>query len=202
MGDQIVLATQSFFRSGWLLKEFNKTFISSTLRKKGEFTANFGLSVCVMKAIRWYLRSWWVDWGLSYQDRWIQPKRHLFQITRLLKMWCLLKKCCIVFLFKINKGFLGIKLDFQKAYNQIKWKFLLLVLIVVGFNDKFINLINPCISMVQFPVILNEGQCPSVSPSHGIRLGDPISPYLFILGSEVLMRLINRENITRLDLCG
>lgn len=160
MRDQIMLATQSFFRSGWLLKEFNQTFISSTPRKKGECNfSQFWPSVCIMYAIRWYLKSWWVDRGLSYWEWWIQLRWHLCQITRLVKMWCLLKKWCIYIYInkKIHKGFLGIKLDFQKAYDQMIWKFLLLFLKVVGFNDKFINLINPCISTVQFPVLLNEG---------------------------------------------
>ena len=54
-------------------------------------------------------------------------------------------------------------------------------------------MIKQCLSTVQFSILLNGGQCPSFTPSRGIRQGDPISPYLFILGSEVLMRLINRE---------
>ena len=92
-----------------------------------------------------------------------------------------------------KKGFLGIKLDFQKAYDRMELTFLLEVLRVFGFSSTFVNLIHQCLSLVEFSLLLNGGQCPSFSHSRGLRQGDPISPYLFIMGSEVLLRLINRE---------
>ena len=88
---------------------------------------------------------------------------------------------------------MGVKLDFQKAYDRLEWNFLTLVLKAFGFSAKFTSMIQQCLSTVQFSILLNGGQCLSFIPSWGIRQGNPISPYLFILGSEVLMRLINRE---------
>ena len=67
------------------------------------------------------------------------------------------------------------------------------VLKALGFNDKFSNLIFQCNSIVQYSFLLNGGICQSFNPSRGLRQGDLLSPYLFILGSEILMRLINRE---------
>ena len=100
-----------------------------------------------------------------------------------------------------NKGFLGIKLDFQKVYDRMEWRYLITVLKAFGFSKNFTNLIYQCLSLVQFSLLLSEGQCPSFNPSYGLRQGDPLSPYLFILGSEVLIRIINKEvadgNISR-----
>ena len=62
-----------------------------------------------------------------------------------------------------------------------------------GFNEKFVRLIQQCISIVQYSLLLNGSSFSAFSPSRGLRQDDPLSPYLFIIGSEVLLRLINRE---------
>ena len=92
-----------------------------------------------------------------------------------------------------GKGYLRVKLDFQKAYDRMEWSVLMKVLKALGFNEKFSNLIFQCISTVQYSLLLNGGICQSFYPSRGLRHGDPLLPYLFILESEILMRLINRE---------
>ena len=112
-----------------------------------------------------------------------------------MRMWFLPMRL-FIYSFKHTvkkKGFLGIKLDFQNAYDRMELRYLIIVLKAFGFNKKFTTLIYQCLSSVQFTLLLNGGQCPSFNPSRGLCHGDPLSPYLFILGSEVLMRIINIE---------
>ena len=100
-----------------------------------------------------------------------------------------------------KKCFFGIKLDFQKDYNIIEWRYLIIDLKAFGFSKNFTNLIYQCLSLVQFTLLSNGGQCQSFKPMRGLCQGDPLSPYPFILSNEVLLRIINKEvadgNISR-----
>ncbi|KAL0287140.1 UNVERIFIED_CONTAM: hypothetical protein Sradi_7131400 [Sesamum radiatum] len=83
-----------------------------------------------------------------------------------------------------------IKVDIQKAYDSVEWDFLLEGLKVFNFPPKFIIWVEQCISTATFSVSLNGALYGFFQSSRGIRQGDPISPYLFVLVMELWRSLL------------
>ncbi|CAA7023512.1 unnamed protein product [Microthlaspi erraticum] len=87
---------------------------------------------------------------------------------------------------------MAVKTDMSKAYDRIEWDFLIAVQRKLGFQEKWINWIHQCVSTVKYSYLINDGAHAAVTPQRGIRQGDPLSPYIFILCGEVLSGLCRR----------
>ena len=97
---------------------------------------------------------------------------------------------------KQKSGYLMVKTDLSKAFDQVKWSFLLKALLSFGLHPKVISLIQGCITTTSFSIVINGRPTTPFSPGKGLRQGDPLSPTLFILCMEILSRAMTHLSST------
>ena len=179
VGDQVISAIQSFFRSGWLLKEFNQSFITLIPKKQGACSFNHFRPISLHNVCYKIISKILVNRIRPLLSKLIDPAQVAFVPNRWISENVVIAQE-VVHSFKHMKkkqGYLGVKLDFNKAYDQMEWCLLEKVLKAFRFNDQATRLIMQCVTTIQFTLLLNGGIHSNFTPSKGLRQGDPLSLY-------------------------
>ena len=90
-------------------------------------------------------------------------------------------------------GYMALKIDLENVYDKLEWSFIRDMLIRANLPSDLIAIIMSCISTVSTSILFNGEALDPIYPTRGIRQGDLLSPYLFILCMEFLGQLIEEK---------
>ena len=95
---------------------------------------------------------------------------------------------------------LMVTIDFEEAFDSLSWNFLFKVYKKFNFGQSFIKWARIFYTNISSCIMNNGIATPLFSVGRGVRQGDPLSPYLFILALESLLAAIKQnKDITGIE---
>ena len=84
------------------------------------------------------------------------------------------------------------KLNISKAYDWVEWFFLENMMLCLGFDGRWVELIMRCVRSVSYSFLINRKVQRSLVPTRGILQGDPFAPNLFVICAHGLFEMFTR----------
>ena len=85
----------------------------------------------------------------------------------------------------------AMKIDLQKAFDSLDWRFLMEILSAMNFSSIFIDWIRSYVTTLMFSLSINVGLVGFFKGARGVRQEESLSPYLFVLAMNMLLKTLN-----------
>ena len=195
MGDTIVLAVLDFLKNGNMLPEINHTNIVLIPKIRNPMKVSDLRPISLCNAIYKIISKVLANRLKQVLPQIISPTQSAFVPGRLITDNVLVTFETLHTMHsgqKGKKGSLALKLDINKTYDKVEWHFLQSIMEKMGFPDTWIERVMSCVSTPSFSILVNGKAYGMIHPSKGIRQGDPLSPYLFLLCAEGFTALLDQ----------
>ena len=198
VGSDVTKAVLSCLNSGRILKSINHTFITLVPKVKSPERVTEFRPISLCNVIYKLISKVLANRLKLILPRIVSDSQSTFVPGRLITDNVLVAFETLHYMHhnKIGRdGAMALKLDMSKAYDRVEWRFLEQIMSQMGFHQKWISLMTECISTISYSILVNGEPHGYIQPSRGLRQGDPLSPYLFLLCAEGLHSLIHKARL-------
>lgn len=192
-GDDVVTAVQDVLQSGKLLKELNHTIV--TLIPKTKCHKNVSefrpisccntLYKCITKVLSNRIGQILPDLIHENQGGFVQGRNIVHNVM-------VVQDLVRHYGRKSVQPSCMMKLDLQKAYDIVDWRFLKEMLEALEFPIHLVELIMECVTTPMFSLMINGTMHGFSKSQRGLRQGDPISPLLLVICMEYFSRILSK----------